>query len=145
MSGERMVSIVGWAAAVFGVLGFSASISDGVLPDLPAGSALPLHGLTFALGVAAALAAGRRSVAIDRARFEAVLQHGVTRDEVRLAHREAERAHRIAWTAFGAAPTLLAYWLAYELPRGLHLALMLPASPLVGFGLGTLAGRLLRR
>jgi len=145
MSGERMVSIVGWSAAAFGVLGFAASIGHGPLPDLPAGLALPLHAVLLALGFLAALAAARRSAEIDRDRFEHVVEPHVTHDEIRLAHREAERAHRIAWTAFGAAPTLFAYWLAYEFPPGAPLALALPASPMVGYGLGTLASRWLRR
>lgn len=144
MSLARVVTISGWAAAVFGALGFAASLGRGPLPDLPAGAIVPLHAVLLALGVGAALAAARRGDEIDRERFEFAGDPQVTRDEVREAHREAERRHKVTFTALAAAPVLLGYWLAYELPAGLPLGRALPAAPLVGFGLGLLLARLRR-
>lgn len=141
MSGDRLVGVCGWAAAVFGVLGFAASLGRGLLPDLPAAATVPLHLVMLALGVAAALLATWRATAIDRERFLYASDPQATREEVKLAHREAERKHKVTTLTLVLAPVLLAYWLAYELPAEVRLARALPASPLVGFGLGLLLGR----
>jgi hypothetical protein len=144
MNLARIVTISGWAAAAFGALGFAASLGRGPLPELPAGAVVPLHAVLLALGCAAAVAAARRGEEIDRERFDYAADPHATRDEIKEAHREAERRHKVTFTALVAAPLLLGYWLAYELPAGLALGRALPAAPLVGFGLGVLLARLRR-
>jgi len=141
----KIVTASGWAAAAFGALGFAASVGHGALPELPGGAVVPLHALLVAFGAGAAWVAARRGEEIDRERFEFAGDPHATRDEVKEAHREAERRHRITFTALAAAPVLLGYWLAYEVPEGLPLGRALPAAPLVGFGLGVLLARLRRR
>jgi hypothetical protein len=141
MSLARTVTVSGWAAGVFAVLGFAASLGRGPLPDLPGALTAPLAVLLFLAGGGAALLAGRRGVEIDRERFLYASDPHATRDEVREAHREAERRHKLAWTALAAAPILAAYWLAYELPAGIPAARALPVAPLAGFAAGLLLSR----
>jgi hypothetical protein len=138
---EKIVTVSGWAAAAFGALGFAASLGHGPLPDLPAAAVVPLHLGLLALGAGAALAAERRGEEIDRERFQFAGDPQATRDEIREAHHEAERRHKVAYTALAAAPLLLGYWLAYEMPAGVPLGRALPVAPLVGFGLGLLIAR----
>jgi hypothetical protein len=137
----RVVTACGWIAGICAGLGFAASLGSGVLPPLPAGLTWPLHALFGLAGTAAAVLAARRAAEIDRERFEYANDPLATRDEVREAHREAERRHRMAWTALAAAPLLAAYWLAYELPAGYPAARALPVAPLAGLALGTLLAR----
>jgi hypothetical protein len=141
MRGAWLVPVAGWSAAVFGVLGFAASLGHGPLPELPAALTVPIAVFLLLLGVGAAVAAGRVGREIDRERFHYASDPHATRDEVKLAHREAERRHRVTHTALAAAPILLGYWLAYELPAGFALGRAVPAAPLIGFGIGLFWGR----
>jgi hypothetical protein len=141
MRGAWLVPAAGWSAAVFGVLGFAASLGHGALGGLPSGLAAPVAVGLLLLGAGAAVAAGRIGREIDRERFDYASDPHATRDEVKLAHREAERRHRVTHTALAAAPVLLGYWLAYEFPADFVLGRAVPAAPLLGFGLGLLWGR----
>lgn len=141
MSLARVVTASGWAAGVFAVLGFAASLGRGPLPELPGALTAPLAVLLFVAGGGAALVAGRRGAEIDRERFQYAADPLATRDEVQEAHREAELRHKLAWTALAAAPILAGYWLAYELPAGIPAARALPVAPLAGFALGLVLAR----
>lgn len=141
MTLARAVTLAGWSAAVLGVLGFAASLGHGWL-GLAAWLAPFLHLLLGLLGAAAAVAASRRTEQIDRQRFEIATAPAVTRGERELAHREAERQIRTATTALVAAPLLLGYWLAYELPAGVGpWGRALPATALAGFAVAFWLGR----
>ena len=87
------------------------------------------------------LPAPQTKVEIDRERFLYASDPHATADEVKEAHREAERRHKMTWTALAAAPILAAYWLAYELPTGIPAARALPVAPLVGFAAGLVLSR----
>ena len=141
MSLERLVVAAGWTAVAFAALGFAASVGRGVLPELSAGLTLPLHVVLLLLGCSAAIAGALRGREIDRERFRWVGEPGATRDEIQLAHREAERRLKLAYTALGAAPLALGYWLAHELPESVALARALPVAPLLGLAVGTLLAR----
>jgi len=141
MSLARVVTAAGWAAGVFAVLGFAASLGRGPLPELPGALTAPLAAILLLAGGGAALLAGRRGVEIDRERFLYASDPHATGDEVKEAHREAERRHKMTWTALAAAPILAAYWLAYELPAGIPAARALPVAPLVGFAAGLVFSR----
>lgn len=138
---ERIVTTSGWAAGAFAVLGFAASLGRGPLPELPGVLTAPLAGILFLAGGGAAVLAARRGVEIDRERFLYASDPHATSDEVKEAHREAERRHKMTWTALAAAPILAAYWLAYELPAGIPAARALPVAPLVGFAVGLVLSR----
>jgi hypothetical protein len=141
MSLARVVTACGWAAGVFAVLGFAASLGRGPLPELPGALTAPLAAILLLAGGGAALLAGRRGIEIDRERFLYASDPHATSDEVKEAHREAERRHKMTWTALAAAPILAGYWLAYELPAGNPAARALPVAPLAGFALGLILAR----
>ncbi len=142
MSLARLVTLSGWTAILGGILGFLASLGHGPLPDLGPGWVWPLHLLIFALGCGAARCAALRQAEIDRERFGYANDPMATKGERELAHKEAERAIRLATTALLAGPLGLGYWLAYELAPGSSAwGRALPASALLGFALGTLLAR----
>lgn len=145
MSLERLVVVASWIAVVCAALGLAASVGSGLLPELPGSLTVPLQVALLGLGIGAAFAAALRQRQIDGERFRWANEPGATRDEVKNAHEEAERRLKLAYTALGAAPLALAYWLAYELPDEIRLARALPVAPLLGFGLGTLLARRLLR
>lgn len=141
MTLARTVTTAGWSAGLFGVFGFAASLGHGWLGLAPA--LVPfLHLFLGLLGAAAAVAASRRTAQIDLVRFETAGAPSVTRGERELAHREAEQQIRAATTALVAAPLLLGYWLAYELPDGIGAwGRSLPATAIAGFGVAFWLGR----
>ncbi len=123
------------------MLGFAASVSDGLVPPLPGAAVVWLHVVLFVLGVGAAWVGAVRGREVDAERFAYAADPHATREEVAEAHREAERSHRVSHTALVLAPLLLGYWLAYELPSELPWARALPVSPGLGFGVGFLLAR----
>jgi hypothetical protein len=142
---RRLVRIAGFAGGIFAALGFLASLGRGPLPPLGAEWAGPFHALVAVVGLAAALAAARRSDEIERERFAYATDPHTTRSEKELAHKEAERAIRLAHTALAAAPIALGYWLAYELPQGVTgWGRAQAGSAMIGYGLGMLFDRLRR-
>jgi len=145
MALERLVVVASWIAIVSAALGLAASVGSGPLPELPGALTVPLLVVLLLLGAGAAFAAALRQREIDRERFHWTKEPGATRDEIKTAHEEAERRLKLAYTALGAAPLALAYWLAYELPDAIPLARALPVAPLLGFGVGTLLARRLLR
>lgn len=139
---ERLVAAAGPAAILFVVIGFFASVGHGPLPPVPHALVVPLHLAIGALGAAAAWIAGRRQVEIDAQRFAYAQDPHATKGERELAHKEAEREIRFAHMALVGVPLALGYWLAYEFAPGAPpWARALPASALVGYGLGLLLGR----
>ncbi|HSM13075.1 MAG TPA: hypothetical protein VLA66_03340 [Thermoanaerobaculia bacterium] len=141
MTLERLVVVASWIAIASAALGLAASVGSRTLPELPGALTAPMMVAFLLLGVGAAFAAALRQREIDRERFHWTKEPGATRDEIKTAHEEAERRLKLAYTALGAAPLALAYWLAYELPEAIPLARALPVAPLVGFGVGTLLAR----
>ncbi len=142
MSCARLVTLSGWGAVLCGVLGFAASLGHGPLPTVPASWSWPLHLVILLLGGGAAWIAARRQVELDRERFAFADDPQATKGERELAHKEAERAIRLAHTALLALPLALAYWLAYEFaPDATPWARALPATALIGFAAGSLVSR----
>lgn len=142
MNAARLVTAAGWGAILCGILGFAASLGHGPLPPVPAGWTWPLHLVILLLGGGAAWVAARRQVELDRERFAFADDPHATKGERELAHKEAERAIRLAHTALLALPLALGYWLAYEFaPDATRWARALPATALIGFAVGSLAAR----
>lgn len=134
--------IAWWIAAACGLLGFAASLGNAPLPPFPVGLVWPLHGLVIACGVAGAWLAHRRHAEIEARRWATVEEPGLTSGEREWAHKEAERAGRMAHLAFILAPLLGGYWLAYQFPAEAGpAARALAASSLVGTALGLLVFR----
>lgn len=127
-----------WLAAASGALGVTTAAGCAVLPPGDVGLAWPLHPFLLLLGVAGGYLTVRRTEEIDARRWQVLDDPHLTTGEREWAHREAERQRRIAGTVFLLAPTLLGYWLAYQLASEPppSPATFLPLPPLLGFGLG---------
>lgn len=139
---ELAERIAWWVAAAGGLAGFASSLGKAPLAPLPLALVWPSHLAAFAVGLAGAWLAQRRQAEVEARRWAALEEPGMTSGEREWAHKEAERAGRMALLAFILAPLLLGYWLAYQFPAGAGpVARALAASPL----LGTAAGLLLFR
>lgn len=120
------------------ILGLLSSVGALPLQNWPVVWQIPLHVMSLGLGLLGALAARRRMSWLDRKRWEYASGSGVTADERKLAHENAEHGRRSALRAFSAGPLGLAYWFAYQVEPGLHPlgAWLLPLTAMVGLGLG---------
>jgi hypothetical protein len=131
------------AAGLFLLLWLCTAAGCQPLPEGDPGWAWWLLLPLLVAGVAGGLATARRSLEIDRQRWEIVEDPLLTSGEREWAHKEAERQIRWAGTVFLLAPLTLGVWLAdhFSGDSTPFSAILLALSPLLGFFLGLLSGR----
>lgn len=121
------------------LLGFLASIDVLLIPRGPAALAWALHPLLFLAGLAAGVSTSLRGRQIDQRRWELLSEPLLTEGERESAHQDAEQQRKWAGIWLISAPTLVGYWMAYQLgdPAVVNpLTLTLAGTPLLGAALG---------
>jgi hypothetical protein len=142
MRWRRVQGIAFWLLVVGGVLAVGAATGLAPIPKGPPALAWKLHPVLIVFGFGCGLAAVGRAREIDRERWRVLADDALTKGEREWAHKEAESEIRgsgtvfvlccVAWGAFG----------AYQLREAntVGAADFLMVSPILGFGLGLLAG-----
>lgn len=127
-----------WIAGVAALLALFAGGGVTPVPAISGAWVWGFHPLVIALGAWAGALTVVRNRDIERHRWELVQDPMLTRGEREWAHKEAEAERKRSAASFLASPLLIAGWLAYSLQEGAAplASDLMPASALVGFGLG---------